>query len=55
MKNEIKVGDRVSAGVGQDYDEGRVDVVDAGQATVSWDSLVVTTQPLDMLAEVEEV
>lgn len=39
---EIKIGDRVWAGVGDDYDTGRVDDIRDGIATVAWNSLVVT-------------
>ena len=41
--NEIEVGDRVAAGEGQDYDEGKIISIDSPeQVTVSWDSGVRT-------------
>ena len=40
-------GNRIAAGTGEDYDTGIVDKIDGNTATVRWDSLVVTTLPLD--------
>lgn len=53
---ELKVGDRVEGGKKgtEDYDRGRVDIIHPdGQVTVSWDSLVVTTQPADLLRKIK--
>lgn len=46
---KIAVGMRVQAGEGEDFDRGRVDEINGGMATVSWDSLVVTPCPLALL------
>lgn len=47
----IKIGMRVQSGEGEDRDTGRVDAIDAKtqMATVSWDSLVVSTAPIALL------
>lgn len=50
--NELKVGDRVEGGTGEDYDRGTVDQIDGEQVTVRWDSLVVTTQPASILTRI---
>ena len=49
---KIEVGDRVESGDGDEHDTGRVDEISDGKATVSWDSLVVTTQPVSMLRKI---
>ena len=48
---QIKVGDRVEGGKGDDHDTGRVVSIDkkARVAIVAWDSLVMTPAPLDIL------
>ncbi len=45
----IQPGDRVKAGMGDDYDTGTVHTVAGNQVVVSWDSGVRTTQSSDML------
>tara|TARA_R110000868_G_scaffold150997_1_gene374598 strand:+ start:930 stop:1145 length:216 start_codon:yes stop_codon:yes gene_type:complete len=40
-------GNRVAAGTGEDYDTGTIDKIEGNKATVRWDSMVVTTLPLD--------
>ena len=40
----MKVGQRITAGNGDDRDSGIVDAIDGDQVTVRWDSGVVTTQ-----------
>ena len=49
---KLEVGDRVESGDGDEHDTGRVDEISDGKATVSWDSLVVTTQPVSMLRKI---
>lgn len=46
---KCKIGMRVQAGQGEDHDTGRVDKIDGNMATVTWDSLVVTTCPVATL------
>lgn len=46
---KINVGDKVTAGEGEDRDTGIVAAIDGGMATVQWDSLVVTPCPLSDL------
>lgn len=50
----LVVGDRVEAGLrgSEDYDKGRIDAIENGVATVSWDSLVVTDHPLNDLTKI---
>jgi hypothetical protein len=45
----LKIGSRVQSGEGEDHDTGRIDDIDGDTATVSWDSLVVTPCPLELL------
>lgn len=47
---DIMIGMRVEAGTGEDHDTGRVDKIEDGKATVSWDSLIVTTVPVSFLS-----
>ncbi len=51
---ELKIGDRVEAGKNgtEDYDCGRVDIINDDGVTVSWDSLIVTTQPESLLIKI---
>lgn len=53
-ENQIKVGARVEAGVGQDYDTGRVIEIDGAMAIVAWDSGVRTPCPLADLAVIAD-
>lgn len=46
---ELKVGQRVEGGCGEDHDTGRVQAIDGDQVTVAWDSGVVTTQAAELL------
>lgn len=48
--DSLKVGDRVEAGEGDDYDTGRIGAIDGDMATVQWDSHVVTQSPLSTLS-----
>jgi len=50
---ELKIDDRVEGGRGEDHDTGRVVAIDGDQITVAWDSLVVTTQPAELLSLVD--
>ena len=54
MTTQLQAGDRVCSGTGDDYDEGIIDRIDGDQAVVRWNSLVVTTQPLDMLRRLDD-
>lgn len=45
----LRVGDRVDAGEGEDYDAGRITAIRGDQATVAWDSLTETTQDASLL------
>lgn len=47
----IKIGDRVTAGEGEDRDTGSVQSVEGDMATVSWDSGVATPCPVADLDE----
>lgn len=53
----LKINDRVEGGQRgtEDYDTGRVDAIDGDNVTVSWDSLVVTTQHINTLRRLKEV
>lgn len=44
MATNLKVGQRITCGAGEDRDSGIIDVIDGDAVTVRWDSLVVTTQ-----------
>ena len=49
----LAVGDEVEAGeTPKDLDRGRVVALEAGEATVAWQSGVRTTQPADLLRKV---
>lgn len=52
--NRINVNDRIECGeVGtDDYDTGSVTSIENGQVTVAWDSLVATTQSIDLLKRI---
>ena len=51
MSDRFHINDRVEGGIRgtEDHDTGRVTAVDGDQVTVSWDSLVETTQRSDWL------
>lgn len=49
MTRELKVGDRVQGGKGDDYDTGIINSIEDGMAVVAWDSHVVTPCPVELL------
>jgi len=46
-RRKLRVGDRVQAGKGEDFDTGRIVSIDAKThvAVVAWDTLVMTPAP----------
>lgn len=50
--DEIKIGDRVEAGAGEDHDTGIVRRIDRDLAFVSWDSGVATPCPIGDLRHI---
>jgi FKBP-type peptidyl-prolyl cis-trans isomerase 2 len=47
--NELKTGQRIEAGIGDDRERGTIDTIDGDRVTVRWDSEIVTTQPIEAL------
>jgi hypothetical protein len=53
--NELKTGQRIEAGTGDDRERGTVGAIDGARVTVQWDSGIVTSQPMAALDDLEVI